>query len=343
MSNTLNALHTVSPKDAPMILEKIFQTGLVPFLKSSPGRGKSAMFRDFAEKWNLELVDIRLSMYEPQDFTGLPFDDGERSKFKPFDLLPLEGDPLPKGKDGWLILLDEFSHAEPEMIRASYKLVLDRMAGQNYIHENALVALAGNSVDDNALANNTGTALNSRVTHLLLGSDAEYWTTQIAAPRGFDHRVIGFLSANKDLLNDFDPDQDDHSFCCERTWEFVSKLVTGEADVSRLAPAIAGTITPGVATSFIQFCDVYKDLISIDDVIDDPEGCHLPTESVTRWALVTHLAKEAKQDNIDPIALYVDRMPIQYAMIFLQMIRGDGALMRATNSRKLLNRLGKLL
>lgn len=339
----MNALYTVSPKDAPMILEKIFQAGLVPFLKSSPGRGKSAMFRAFADKWNLELVDIRLSMYEPQDFTGLPFDNGEKSKFKPFDLLPLEGDSLPKGKDGWLILLDEFTHAEPEMIRASYKLVLDRMAGQNRIHENALVALAGNSVDDNALANNTGTALNSRVTHLLLGSDPDYWTTQIAAPLGFDHRVIGFVSANKDCLNDFDPDQDEHSFCSERTWEFVSKLIKGEKDVSHLTPAIAGTISPGVATSFIQFCEVYKDLINIKDVIKDPEGCDLPSESVTRWALVTHLAKEANENNIDPIALYVDRLPIQYAMIFLQMIRSDGALMRAPNSRKLLNRLGKLL
>ena len=339
----MNALYTVSPKEAPMILEKIFQAGLVPFLKSSPGRGKSAMFRAFADKWNLELVDIRLSMYEPQDFTGLPFDNGEKSKFKPFDLLPLEGDPLPKGKDGWLILLDEFSHAEPEMIRASYKLVLDRMAGENRIHENALVALAGNSVDDNALANNTGTALNSRVTHLLLGSDAEFWTAHVAAPMGFDHRVIGFISANKDCLNDFDPDQDEHSFCCERTWEFVSRLIKGEKDVNHLTPAIAGTISPGVATSFIQFCEVYKDLISIDDVLSAPETCALPEENVTRWALVTYLAKESTEDNVSDIALYVDRLPIQYVIIFLEMIRYNNQLMQDSNVRKLLSRLGKML
>jgi len=339
----MNALYTVSPKQAPMILERIFQANLVPFLKSPPGRGKSAMFRAFADKWNLELVDIRLSMYEPQDFTGLPFDNGEKSKFKPFDLLPLEGDPLPKGKDGWLILLDEFSHAEPEMIRASYKLVLDRMAGQNRIHENALVALAGNSVDDNALANNTGTALNSRVTHLTLGSDPEFWTEQIAAPQGFDHRVIGFISANKDCLNDFDPDQDEHSFCSERTWEFVSRLIKDVNDVSPLTPAIAGTITPGVATSFIQFCEVYKDLISISDVVKDPENCDLPYENVTRWALVTHLAKEANEKNIEALAIYVDRMPIQYVIIFLQMIRGQHALTSNKKVHALLARLGRML
>ncbi|AMD43440.1 hypothetical protein ZC03_063 [Pseudomonas phage ZC03] len=250
---------------------------------------------------------------------------------------------MPKGKDGWLILLDEFSHAEPEMIRASYKLVLDRMAGQNRIHENALVALAGNSVDDNALANNTGTALNSRVTHLILGSDPEYWTQQIAAPQGFDHRVIGFISANKDCLNDFDPDQDEHSFCSERTWEFVSRLIKGVDDVSPLTPAIAGTITPGVATSFVQFCDVYKDLVNINDVVNDPENCPLPSENVTRWALVTHLAKEADINNIEALAIYVDRLPIQYVIIFLQMIRGQSSLISNKKVHALLARLGKML
>ncbi|AMD43438.1 hypothetical protein ZC03_061 [Pseudomonas phage ZC03] len=66
MSNLKN-LYTISPKHAPAILEKLFEANLVPFLKSPPGRGKSALFRAFAEKWNLELIDIRLSMYEPQD------------------------------------------------------------------------------------------------------------------------------------------------------------------------------------------------------------------------------------------------------------------------------------
>lgn len=342
MSN-LDNLFKVSPQKAPFLLEKIFAAGLVPYLKSSPGRGKSALYRDFAEKYNLELIDIRLSMYEPQDFTGLPFDDGERSKFKPFDLLPLQSDEIPEGKDGWLVLLDEFSHAEAEMIRASYKLILDRMAGQNHLHENALVALAGNSVDDNALANNTGTALNSRVTHLVLGSDPEFWLQEIAAPRGFDHRIIGFISMNKDELNDFDPDQDEHSFCSERTWEFVSKLISGTSDINELAPAIAGTISPGAAASFVQFCEVYKDLIDIKDVEKDPENCPMPDDSATRWALVTHLAKEVTPKNATPVATYVDRLPIQYVVIFLQMAKQKSDVMNNREITKLLGRLGRMM
>lgn len=331
----------VSPRDIKKHLVHIFERGRVPFVKSSPGRGKSAIFAELSDDFNLELKDIRLSMHEPQDFTGLAFREGNRSRFLPFDLIPLEGEALPKGKNGWLVLLDEFNHAEPEMIRASYKLILDGMVGQNKVHENVIVALAGNGIDDNALANSTGTALNSRVTHLTLGSDADFWLEEIAAPRGFDHRVIGFLSMNKDKLNDFDPDQDEHSFCSERTWHFVSDLILDVPDVSSISPVVAGTISPGVAAEFIQFCEIYKDLITVKTILKDPENTPLPDESSTRWATVTYLARETTPDNADQLALYIGRMPLQYVVIYMQMVKDLPDITKSPNIIKLFGRIGR--
>lgn len=319
----LSSLYSCNARELVDNLVHLFERKMVPYVRSSPGMGKSAIYRHIAQMFNLEIVDIRLSMYEPHDFSGLAFRNGDWAKYLPFDLIPIESMDLPKGKDGWLIILDEFNHAQPEMIRASYKLILDRMVGENKLHDCALVCLAGNNTDDNALANNVGTALNSRVTHLKLTTNVDFWIEDVAIKYNLDHRIIGFINSNKDKLNDFDPENTEHSFCSQRTWEFVSNLISGIGDVSKLSALVAGTISPGVAAEFIQFCAIYQSLVSIDDVIKDPALCHLPSDSPTSWALITHLAKSIDPSNAGSIGIYVNRMPVHYVIIFLRMIKGN--------------------
>lgn len=320
----------------------IFAARLVPFTRSSPGNGKSAIHRWIAKEFNLELRDIRVSMYETSDFTGLPWRGEKRTEYLPTSLFPLKGDTLPKGKNGWLIILDEYTHAEPEMIRASQKLILDRMVGENELHEDAYIALAGNNIDDNALAGAVGTAINSRVTHFKLKSNTDIWLEDVAIPFGFDHRIIGFLSNNKNKLNDFDPEQDDHSFCCERTWEFVSKLIQGKESVKHMVPAVAGTITPGIASEFIQFCAIYDNLVSVQQIEADPHNCPMPTDNPTRWALTTQLVGLMTDQNVDAICAYVDRFQVQYTIIFLRMISPASPLFSSPAVRGLLVKVGKL-
>lgn len=38
--------------------------------------------------------------------------------FMPFNIFPLENTPLPKGKNGWLLFLDEFNSA-PKDVQAA--------------------------------------------------------------------------------------------------------------------------------------------------------------------------------------------------------------------------------
>lgn len=338
--NMMSLMH-VSPKDLPNYLALMFEAGLVPFIRSSPGKGKSALLRQFAEDYNLVLLDIRLSMYESIAFTGPLFKDSGKARYLPTNLFPLETDEVPKGKNGFLILLDEFNHAEPDMIRASYKLILDRMVGEHKIHPQTYIALAGNCIDDNALANSTGTALNSRVTHLILNSSPEYWLDEIAPKFNCDYRIIGFLAANKEKLNDFDPEQEETSHCCERTWEKVARLLELQPDVDSIVPLIAGTITPGVAAEFIQFCKIYENLVTLNEILKDPTECRLPDDSPTRWALTTQLAKSITVDNSEGICTYVNRLPLQYIIIFMSMIKTRTELFSGKAISNLFTRLGK--
>lgn len=344
MSSTLENLMQVNTRQLKEQLTHVFASKLVPFVRSSPGVGKSAVYRYIADMFNLVLVDIRLSMYEPQDFSGLPFRDEDMTIYAPTSLFPLDGrDQVPEGKDGWLILLDEFTHGSPEMMRATYKLILDRMVGERKLHDDAFVALAGNGIDDNALAGSVGTAINSRVTHLHLKTNTKVWIEDVAIPFNYDHRVIGFISANGNKLNDFDPEQDDHSFACERTWESISKIITShKSDVKHLMPVIAGTISPGIAAEFVQFCAIYQSLIKVSDIIRDPASTNLPSDNAIRWAMTTQLADACNANNVDPICQYVDRMPVQYAIIFMKMILTKKELMSTDAVGNLLKKVGKL-
>ena len=90
-----------------------FERGLVPFITSSPGLGKSSIVRQIADEFSLELIDLRLSQCAPEDLQGLPWkvthNGVTRSSFVPFDTFPLKSDPVPPGKNGWILFLDEFN------------------------------------------------------------------------------------------------------------------------------------------------------------------------------------------------------------------------------------------
>lgn len=276
-----------------------------------------------AQTYNLELIDIRLSGYEPSDLSGLPFRDGDKSRFLPTDLIPIEGDEIPEGKDGWLVLLDEFNHAHPSMIRLSYKLLHDKMVGQFNVHENVIIALAGNRMQDNALTNAVGSAANSRVTHLNLGVDPKQWMEDFAIPADLDYRIQGFINAFPDRLNDFNPDDDsqlEHSFCCPRTWHNVSKIIKGNKAIGDLSAAIVGTLSVGTAYEFIQFCSVYDSLVTIGQVLKDPLACPIPTDSATKWATTSMLAMNVDASNLQAFHEYVERYPIDNRIIFMRNI-----------------------
>jgi MoxR-like ATPase len=109
----------VKISQAARMITAAIQAKVVPFLKGSPGTGKSQVIHQIAESHNLELIDIRLSQCDPTDLAGFPTIQGNKSDYVPMKHFPIEGDALPAGKDGWLIFLDEASSAPPAIQAAA--------------------------------------------------------------------------------------------------------------------------------------------------------------------------------------------------------------------------------
>ena len=332
MSTGLSA-YTCTPRSVKKFIIRCMMSGLVPFVQSSPAMGKSAIVASIAKEYNLELIDHRLSTSAPEDLSGLPHFENGVATFTPFDTFPVEGTPLPNGKQGWLLFLDEFNSASKMVQAAAYKLVLDRMCGLKKLHRNVVIVCAGNLSTDRAIVNPISTAMQSRLVHLTMELNHKEFMEDVALPQAWDGRIVAYLNFKKTALHDFRPDHNDKTFCSPRTWEFMNKLIKGQEfkmiqnsegqmvyEMEEEAALYAGAITSGVAVDFINFTKVYLSLPKLKDIVLDPEGTPMPADSGTRWAIVMHLVENADDDNFDPIATYVNRLTAEFRVLFFRSL-----------------------
>ena len=321
-------LQQVSLKQATEFAFQTLKANLVPFLSASPGCGKSAAVHQLAKRFNLKVIDIRLAQEDPTALGGFPSIVNGRSTYAPPERFPLEGDKIPDGYKGWLIFFDEINSAPRSVISAAYKIVLDRMIGEKHLHPNVRMIAAGNLATDNAIVNEMGTAMRSRVVHIHVTTHADNWL-DFAAKAGFDSRVVSYLHYQANKINSFKQfgSSSDETFACERTWEFVSKILKANypdetkpvpADV---APLLAGTVG-STAYEFVTYTEAFKDLPTIQQVLANPCGCALPVAPAVRYLMTGMLVGNTTMDNADKIATYVDRLPKEFAMVFIKLLWG---------------------
>lgn len=299
----------------PMI-EKLLSVGIVPFLQSSPAVGKSSLIKQIAKEKNLQIIDLRLTELESSDINGLPYFENGKSTFLPFDTFPLTSTPLPKGKKGWILLLDELPNALPSVQCASYKLILDRMVGQHKLHDKCYVVACGNLDTDNAMVNPMSTALISRFAHLYIKPDVTEWR-EWAIQQGFDSRITAFIGFRPELLYTFNA-MTTEPYASPRTWEMVNKVITGEPVVANLA-FLASMIGTGTATEFISYLKIIDKIPNINTILKTPEKVKVPEELSIQWATITAITRHKDLvKNIQNALTFIEKHPAEMQLVFLR-------------------------
>lgn len=320
----INNIYRVTPRRLRDMLKKCFYAGLVPYVRASPGTGKSSVYKQVFKELNLWMIDHRISTSESTDFSGLPHFVNGKARFAPFDeLFPIEGTPIPEGKDGWGIFLDEFNSGLKPVQAAAYKLLLDKMTGQHPLHERVVIGLAGNLDTDRAITTMTNTALQSRVVHFELDTESSTYFKEFMEDvviGQWDGRVMAYLNQYPSKLMDFRPDHNEKTFCCPRTWEFISRLLTCDGKPATVSnddiPLFAGTITSGVAVDFVNFCQVYLNLINVRQILRDPRGIEVPYNADLKWATITHMTENVTDETFDDLCTYANRFSMDYRVLF---------------------------
>lgn len=315
------ALIQITAAEAPTQLWKVMRKGLTPMLTSSPGIGKSSIAKQIAKQQNLKVLDLRLSQCDTVDLNGFPQINGGKASYVPMDTFPIEGDELPDGYDGWLLLLDEINSAAKAVQAAAYKLVLDHEVGLTPLHPKVYKMAAGNLKSDGAIVNDLSTAMQSRMVHFGLALDHDAWIDWATANK-IDFRVIAYMQWKPEKLQDFNPNHSDRTFPCPRTWEFVSKLIEDDAVLTReehLA-MLAGTVGEGTGMEFFGFSGIFQNLPTIQQIIQNPQGFVLPTAPDVKYAIAGLISNHFDLANASALVEATSRLDIEFQIITLQSV-----------------------
>jgi hypothetical protein len=328
----------VKPSQATSMLAKFLKAKRVPIVKGSPGIGKSSIARQVAKQFNLKLIDIRLTQCDPCDLVGFPQIIGNKAGYVPMDTFPIEGDSIPTGYNGWLLLFDEISSASPAIQSASYKILLDKMIGNHHLHKNVAMMAAGNLDTDNAIVQPMSTALQSRLVHMELVVDPKGWVDW-AADMGIDHRITSYINFKPGNLYTFKPDHTDDTYACPRTWEFTHDILKEvELTDPDCLPMIAGTISEGVAREFISFCKIHADLPKIEQIISNPDAVKVPTEPSILYAMTGCISHHASMDNFGQLMKFLEKFPIEFQVVALrETVRRNNSMMAHASIQKWLD------
>lgn len=327
------------------LIDLVLAAGRVPLLLGAPGTAKSSYLQETARRLNLLYIDVRLAGMDQTDIAGIPnfvdvFDSkgkliGKRTAYIPNSIFPLVGmgdeerllkwneDGTPKldakGKqeqyEGFLINLEEFTSASEEVRAACYQLILDRQVGQHKLLPNVHLVACGNRATDGAIASSIGTALQSRVTTIEVQTEMGPWMYW-ASKNGIHPNILDYLAWRPEFLNNFDPNTDDLTFACQRTWEMLSDIMHAEGSYSEAVHELALGTVGKVAVEFKQFISYYAKLPDIKKILADPKNADMPTEPGHVYALagvmasnIGEAAKAKDSATVSKLMEYVERMP----------------------------------
>ena len=293
-----------------------FKVGLTPMVASSPGMGKSDIIRSIAAKFELKVIDFRVSQCEPVDMQGYPGVKDGRMTFHIPEYFPIETDKVPDGYDGWLLFLDEFNSGNKQTEAAAYKLILDREVYKHKLHPRCLIAAAGNLTTDRAIVNTQSTATTSRLNHYRMRVDHKVWIDW-ANSHDIDHRIISLIKFKPELLHRFDTSTNELTFPCPRTWEFASKVIKGEKTIDHINKIrLAGTVGEGAAVELATYAEIYQNLPTIEQILANPRsGWKVPKEPSEQYAVTTMLSHNSTLKSINQIIVAINRLPVDFQVI----------------------------
>ena len=295
-------------------------------LWGQPGCGKSQAVRQIAKnieeatKKKVNVTDVRLLLFNPIDLRGIPVANEDKTLavwLKPqiFQMDP--GDDVIN-----ILFLDEISSAPQSVQAAAYQITLDRTVGEHKLPDNCIVIAAGNRVTDKSVAYKMPKALANRLLHFNVEVDFDNWK-KWALKNNIHHKIIGFLSFKPNLLNAFNPSNDQLVFATPRTWEMVSNILNDvDDDVDNIYLLLVGLLGSATAIEFRTWLSIYGQLPNVYDIFNGKIAT-VPKDLSAIFALCTSLINIARKNKnnlrgITNIIAYADNLPKDFSVMLME-------------------------
>jgi hypothetical protein len=263
MAEQISANRTVTPNDAKRSIRKCIKIQRPVFMWGPPGIGKSDIVKQIGDEQERNVIDVRLSLWEPTDIKGIPYYNSQANTMTWAPPAELPTDP----DDTSILFLDELNSAAPATQAAAYQLILNRRVGTYILPKGVAIVAAGNRETDKGVTYRMPAPLANRFLHLELKTDYDDWLNWATTNRVHE-QVVGYLGFAKQDLYDFDPKSSSRAFATPRSWSFVSDLLKDD-DLSEntLTDLVAGAVGEGLAVKFMAHRKVAKQMPKPEDIL----------------------------------------------------------------------------
>ena len=218
--------------------------------------------------------------------------------------------------------------------------MLDRLVGNEDLHPQCFIVCAGNLATDRAIVNQLSTAMQSRLSHYeLMCSHADFMNH--ALKNNWDYRMLGFLEFKPEALHNFDPNHQDKTFPCPRTWEFVHRKIKDKDFPQITLAGLAANIGDGPAVELHTFIKEFANLHRYGQIIADPERISVPYESSTRYALIAMMINHYTDQTFKAAVKYAARFPPEFQAIYYRAVQKKDPKMR--QDRDFITKLNELV
>ena len=314
--NFFSKSFTMKPSSIITALTALTERKRPVFIWGAPGVGKSDVVQAVADKRNVELRDVRLSLMDPTDIKGFPHITETKSgktmvkqmAWVPPNFLPIDGNGI--------LFLDELVSAPRAVQAAAYQLILNRRVGDYELPPGWSIVAAGNRTGDRAVVHEMPSPLANRFVHIDFDVDMEDWYAWATANK-ISNVVRSFIRFKPKALHSFNPESNERAFPTPRSWVFVDDVVSnGKYTPDVELELIKGTVGEGAAAEFIAHMRMAKDLPTADEILMSPETAPVPGSPASKYAVCSSLDSVASKATWTRLMKYMSRMEPEYQVLF---------------------------
>ncbi len=201
------------------------------------------------------------------------------------------------GEARGVLALEEFNSAPPSVQAAAYQLVLDRALGEYEVPDGVMIVGMGNRDTDKGVTFKMPTPVMNRFVHIEMRSDFEDWQRWALSTRQ-NPEVVGYLTAFKEKLFQFEPGSAARGFATPRSWSFVSEILDADDDMSEMVAfgLFAGAVGDADGVQFMEFRKIAADLPEAESILNGTlKKMPKKVEVSLAYALTTTLCYELKE------------------------------------------------
>ncbi len=239
--------------------------------KTASGRMLAALMTEHVRRNDPDAPEaachvLDLSSMLPEDLMGLPFRDGNVTRYCPQSWMA----PLCQPGAYGVLILDDLPAAAAQVQVACRQVSLERRIHEMKLADGVFVMVTGNRREDRSAATTLPAHFRNSVLLLPFQPDFASWVDWYHA-QGFDTDIPAFLEWQKGHFSHLPKDADEQgAFATPRTWAMLGEMLGG-VDEKHVPEISSGLIGSGVSAEFAAFRLLRRELVSPEKVLEDPE------------------------------------------------------------------------